>query len=250
MARTIKKRVGKKRKSRGKRTRTKNNKVKRRSARKSHKSLGKKKRTLNKSQKGGDILTAAGIGLAVSAVGAAIYSGLRLLRRVNDKTIPMRLINSPAGIIRWLPKVQTVETNAYAKHYRECITEHEFFELIFPKKFHKSRTLMLAILNISKYDKDLKNKEFYERVNQFYRKNTDWGSQLKLNTKFLETTDNPHLTELKSLLLPTARYTGIINREEEVDDETDTNMIISSHNILQIQICSVFFLLDLSFENI
>ena len=45
----------------------------------------------------------------------------------------------------------------------------------------------------------------------------------------METTDNPHLTELKSLLLPTARYTGIINREEEVDDEADTNMIISSH---------------------
>ena len=184
-----------KRRSKGKRrahNRTSNKRTRNKRAKRVNKSLKKYRRkshsrkTISKKsiQKGGDILTAAGIGLAVSAVGAAIYSGLRLLRRVNDKTIPTRLINSPAGIIRWLPKVQTVETNAYAKHYQECITEHEFFELIFPKKFHKSRTLMLAILNISKYDKDLKNKEFYERVNQFYRKNTDWGSQLKLNTKF------------------------------------------------------------------
>ena len=37
------------------------------------------KKSLNKSQKGGDILTAAGVGLALSSIGAIIYSGLRLL---------------------------------------------------------------------------------------------------------------------------------------------------------------------------
>ena len=52
------------------------------------------KRTQRKKQKGGEVIAAAGIGLALATVTASIYTGLRLLNRINDKTIIKRYENN------------------------------------------------------------------------------------------------------------------------------------------------------------
>lgn len=228
MARTKKKGGMRKRKSHAKRrTQNKIPRVKNRSTRRNRKAVGKHKRSLKKSQKGGDVLAAAGVGLAMSAIGAVIYSGLRLLSRVNDKSIALRIINSPLGIVRWLPKVQTVESNEFSKQYLQCITETEFMKIIFTHKFLKSRTLMLALLNVHSNDKEKKNKDFFRQLSQLYQHRFDEMNSLKVNEAFLETSDNPHFIDLKSLLLPTATYAGLVRRDVEIDNDDVINSRIA-----------------------
>ena len=204
----------------------------------------KKQKSLKKQQKGGGVLAAAGVGLALSAIGATIYSGLRLLSRVNDTSIAKRLINSPLGVIPWLPKVDTVDSSEFTKQYLQCVTEKQFMKFIFSKKFYRSKTLLLALKEIHENDPLKHNKDFFRQLSQYYQQHFDETSGLKVNTPLLETSNDPNFIDLKALLLPTAAYTGVVKRGVKVYE----NDILNSQIALQhVHIYRVIYGLDKTF---
>ena len=105
-----------------------------------------KKKTPKKNQKGGSIglLPAMGIAAAATAVTAAAYKGFRLIGKISDKDQILNLLNQ--DYISYSPKVIVTETTDYMKHYLECITSEEFFQIVLSNpEYLKSKTLQSII---------------------------------------------------------------------------------------------------------
>ena len=217
------------------RSRRKGKQREQRQLRKNKSIKNSKKKSLKKSQKGGDILTAAGVGLALSSIGAIIYSGLRLLSRVNDTSIGKRIINSPLGIVPWLPKVETVNSSEFTKQYLQCVSIREFTKLVFRGKYAKSKTLISTLQEVYENNPNDKNREFRRHIAAYYQRlpqvQSDDASILRLNNSLLETSSNPHFIDLKGLLLPTAAFTSIVKGAVKIKEEDILNKKIAAQDV-------------------
>ena len=185
---------------------------------KKHKKKVNKKRTISKKQKGGSILASIGIGAAATAVTAAAYKGYRMISRLNDKGYMFRLLNQ--DYISYAPKVIVVETPDFMKHYLECVSTVEFFQLLLSnREYLKSKTLQSLIKDSTKEEKISKNKlstqygeeykELEELLDYTDYKNKNIIENIELEESALELdTKDENIKELRDLLLLTAKIPG------------------------------------------
>jgi len=185
---------------------------------KKHRKKSNKKRTISKKQKGGSILASVGIGAAATAVTAAAYKGYRMISRLNDKGYMFRLLNQE--YISYAPKVIVVETPDFMKHYLECVSTVEFFQLLLSnREYLKSKTLQSLIKDSTKEEKISKNKlsaqygeeykELEELLDYTDYKNKNILESIELEESALELdTKDENIKELRDLLLLTAKIPG------------------------------------------
>jgi len=195
---------------------------------KKHRKKSNKKRTISKKQKGGSLLASVGIGAAATAVTAAAYKGYRMISRLNDKGYMFRLLNQE--YISYAPKVIVVETPDFMKHYLECVSTVEFFQLLLSnREYLKSKTLQSLIKDSTKEEKISKNKlstqygEEYKELEElldytdYKNKNILESIELEENALELDTKDE-NIKELRDLLLLTAKIPG-----SSLDDNSESS---------------------------
>ena len=107
------------------------------------------KKTVTKKQKGGSLLASIGIGLAATAVTAAAYKGYRMISKLNDKGYMYRLLNQ--DYISYSPKVIVVETTDFMKHYLDCVSTVEFFQLLCTIQKSSTNTVNFYHFYMSKF---------------------------------------------------------------------------------------------------
>jgi hypothetical protein len=185
---------------------------------KKHRRKSNKKRTTSKKQKGGSILASIGIGAAATAVTAAAYKGYRMISGLNDKGYMFRLLNQE--YISYSPKVIVVETPDFMKHYLECVSTVEFFQLLLSnREYLKSKTLQSLIKDSTKEEKISKKKlssqygeeykELEELLDYTDYKNKNILESIELEESSLELdTKDENIKELRDLLLLTAKIPG------------------------------------------
>ena len=195
---------------------------------KKHKRKSNKKRTISKKQKGGSILASVGIGAAATAVTAAAYKGYRMISGLNDKGYMFRLLNQE--YISYAPKVIVVETPDFMKHYLECVSTVEFFQLLLSnREYLKSKTLQSLIKDSTKEEKISKNKlsaqygeeykELEELLDYTDYKNKNILESIELEESALELdTKDENIKELRDLLLLTAKIPG-----SSLDDNSESS---------------------------
>ena len=182
------------------------------------KSRKKKKRYTKKIQKGSGLLPSIGVGLVATSVASAAYKGFRLINKIKDKTYILRLLNK--GYIEYAPKVIVTETPDFIKYYLQCVSTYEFFQIILKNsEYLKSKSLQHIIRNTSenesksKSDVDKSYGDDYSEIDKIIstlhaEKSNDVGDNLSLKAGILETSTNKYITDLKNLLLLTARIPG------------------------------------------
>ena len=187
-----------------------------------------KRKTISKNQKGGSILASLGLGMAATAVTAAAYKGYRMISRLSDKGYMFRLLNQE--YISYAPKVIVVETPDFMKHYLECISTVEFFQILLSnREYLKSKTLQSLIKDSTKEEKISKNrlsnqygeeyKELEELLDYTDYKNKNILDSIELEASALELdTNNENIKKLRDLLLLTAKIPG-----SSLDDNTESN---------------------------
>lgn len=195
---------------------------------KKHRKKSNKKRTISKKQKGGSILASIGIGAAATAVTAAAYKGYRMISRLSDKGYMFRLLNQE--YISYAPKVIVVETPDFMKHYLECVSTVEFFQLLLSnREYLKSKTLQSLIKDSTKEEKISKNKlsaqygeeykELEELLDYTDYKNKNILESIELEESALELdTKDENIKELRDLLLLTAKIPG-----SSLDDNSESS---------------------------
>jgi hypothetical protein len=177
-----------------------------------------KRSNKRKSQSGGELVTAMGIGVAATAVAAAAYKGYRLLSKVNDKTHMIRLLNQE--YIEYAPKVVVTETPDFINHYLRCVSTLEFFQILLNKpEYLTSKTLRGIIKETTSEEKkskellDQSHSHEYDEVNKIVdtieaKGYQDIRDNLQLNALNIETSSDENIKSLKDLLLLTSRIAG------------------------------------------
>ena len=189
-----------------------------------------KRKTITKRQKGGSLLGAIGIGLAATAVTAAAYKGYRMVSKLNDKGYMFRLLNQ--DYISYSPKVVVVETPDFMKHYLECVSTVEFFQLLLSnREYLKSKTLQGLIKQSANNEKESKSKleekygEEYKELEQLLDYNEskkDILQNLELETTTLELeSQDENVKKLRDLLLLTAKIPGSSLDSNAIDDTSE-----------------------------
>ena len=188
-----------------------------------------RKKTIKKKQKGGSFLPIAlGIGAATTAVAAAAYKGFRLISKINDKSDIVRLLNQ--DYISYAPKVVVTETPDFIKHYLQCITTVEFFELVLSRpEYLRSRKLQSLVKSSSKRERENMKKLMNDEDNEDYselesiiteinRKEDDreMVETMELKPEQLETSTDKNIQNLSNLILLTARIPGSSLRGEDI----------------------------------
>ena len=181
-----------------------------------------RKKTIKKKQKGGSFLPIAlGIGAATTAVAAAAYKGFRLISKINDKSDIVRLLNQ--DYISYAPKVVVTETPDFIKHYLQCITTVEFFELVLSRpEYLRSRKLQSLVKSSSKRERENMKKLMNDEDNEDYselesiiteinRKEDDreMVETMELKPEQLETSTDKNIQNLSNLILLTARIPAV-----------------------------------------
>jgi hypothetical protein len=187
-----------------------------------------KKKTINKNQKGGSIITSIGLGAAATAVTAAAYKGYRMISRLSDKGYMFRLLNQE--YISYAPKVIVVETLDFMKHYLECVSTVEFFQILLSnREYLKSKTLQSLIKDSTKDEKESRIKlasqygEEYKELEElldytdYKNKNILESIELEANALELDTKDE-NIKKLRDLLLLTAKIPG-----SSLDNNTESD---------------------------
>ena len=183
---------------------------------KRNKSKTKNKRKKNK-QKGGALMSSIGIGLAATAVAATAYKGFRLINKIKDKSYILKLLNQ--DYIEYSPKVVVVETKDFMNHYLQCVGTLEFFQILLSRpEYLTSKTLRSIIkdtTNKETLDKKSLDNDFSSEYSEIEKilmtmnaKNDDITSKFELRPNIIETNKDENITELKDLLLLTARIPG------------------------------------------
>jgi len=185
-----------------------------RNDKKRRKSKTKKKQ---KKQKGGALMSSIGIGLAATAVAATAYKGFRLINKIKDKSYILRLLNQ--DYIEYSPKVVVVETKDFMNHYLQCVGTLEFFQILLSRpEYLTSKTLRSIIkdtTNKETLDKQKLDSDFSSEYSEIEKilmtmnaHNDDITSKFELRPNIIETNKDENITELKDLLLLTARIPG------------------------------------------
>ena len=210
--------------------RDKNNTLKKNIKRSNKKYSGKKekKKTISKKQKGGSIIASLGMGLAATAVTAAAYKGYRMISRLNDKGFMFRLLNQE--YISYSPKVIVVETPDFMRHYLECVSTVEFFQMLLSnREYLKSKTLQ-SLIRDSTIDEKKSRSKLAERYGEEYKelenlldytgyKDKDVLESIELETSSLELeTKDENIKKLRDLLLLTAKIPG-----SSLDNNVESN---------------------------
>ena len=188
---------------------------------KKNKKRSNNKRTVTKKQKkqkGGSLLASVGIGLAATAVTAAAYKGYRMISKLNDKGYMYRLLNQ--DYISYSPKVIVVETTDFMKHYLDCVSTVEFFQLLLSnREYLKSKTLQSLIKDSTSHEKKSKQKlsekygddykELEELLDYNDSKDQTLLNNFELEAKSLELeSSDENIKALRDLLLLTAKIPG------------------------------------------
>ena len=216
----------------------KKGKLKKRDNRSKNKNKKKNKRSKRKSiQKGGaGLLPAIGVGLVATSIAAAAYKGFRLVNKIKDKTYLLRLLNR--DYIEYSPKVVITETPEFIKYYLQCVSTYEFFQILLSRpEYLKSRTLQHIIKDASLNEKRSKSELKSEYGDEFSdvdkiitalhsKENSDIQDNLSLKPGLIETSKNKYISDLKNLLLLTARIPGA-NLEEDTNSIEKINPYIT-----------------------
>ena len=164
------------------------------------------------------MLAAIGLGIAATAVTAAAYNGYRMVSKVNDKGYIYRLLNQE--YISYSPKVIVVNTPDFMKHYLECISTVEFFQILLSnKEYLKSKTLQNLIKDSSVQENKSKNKlnniqdDNFKELEDFLdyneSKNNNILENIELESDRIELEEyDENIKKLKDLLLLTSKIPG------------------------------------------
>ena len=223
----------KKKKSRSK-NRSKNRKPRRRT-------INKNK---NKNKKGGALLPALGIGVAATAIAAAAYKGFRLISKVNDKSDITRLLNQ--DYISYSPKVVVTETSDFIKHYLQCVTTVEFFEMVLSRpEYLRSRKLQSLVKSSSKKERENMKKIIGEEDNEdlselesiitkINRKEDDRNlvETMELKAEQLESSSDKNIQDLSNLILLTARIPGSSISERDISNSEDNSELMKLKELI------------------
>jgi hypothetical protein len=208
-------------------------KIKKRSTKRSKriKKISKRIKKISKkssrtNQKGSGLLPAIGVGLLATSIAAAAYRGFRLVNKIKDKSYILRLLNK--GYIEHAPKVVVTETPDFMNYYLQCVSSYEFFQILLQRsEYLKSKTLQHIIKNTSENERKSKSdmdksygddfSEIDKIISSLHAEETsDMETKLSLRADMLETSNNKNISDLKNLLLLTARIPGS-NIEDNVN---------------------------------
>ena len=211
----------------------KNNKTNKKIVRRSKMSRKSRKKSL---KGGAALLPAIGVGLVATSVAAAAYKGFRLINKIKDKTYLLRLLNK--DYIEYAPKVIVTETSDFINYYLQCVSTYEFFQILLSRpEYLKSKTLQHIIKDASVDEKRSKTELDDSYGGEFTdidkiitalhaKQNSDIEDNLSLKPTIIETSNNKYISDLKNLLLLTARIPG-----SNLDDNNNTKIEKVNHYI-------------------
>ena len=194
---------------------------------KKNKKSNKKRKSIQKG--GAGLLPAIGVGLVATSIAAAAYKGFRLVNKIKDKTYLLRLLNK--DYIEYSPKVVITETRDFINYYLQCVSTYEFFQIILSRpEYLKSRTLQHIIKDASLNEKHSRSELKSEYGDEFSdidkiitalhsKENSDIQENLSLKPGLIETSKNKYISDLKNLLLLTARIPGANLEDDNVPIE-------------------------------
>jgi len=220
--------------------------------RKNNRTNKKKKKSKKKSiQKGGGLLPAIGVGLIATSVAAAAYKGFRLVNKIKDKTYLLRLLNK--DYIEYSPKVVVTETPDFINYYLQCVSTYEFFQILLSRpEYLKSKTLQHIIKDAS-----LKEKRDKSQLDDSYggefsdidkiitalhsKDSSDIQTNLSLKPGLIETSKNKYISDLKNLLLLTARIPGSnLEDDNETPEKINPYITVNSFRWMDVIIKGIY----------
>lgn len=169
----------------------------------------RKSRTFKKKQVGGSPAllavggAAVGIGLATAA-----YLGLDMLSKINDTSTIKSLINSDN--ITFLPKYQVVETPQYMKQYLESVDTITLFKkFIENPDLMRSKSLYTILKTASEMGKEFENiNRTLRKLETSFKLSSREKSQLQISKTSIKFSKNHHIKKLENYLLATAKEPG------------------------------------------
>jgi len=210
-----------------------------------------KKKNKKSIQKGGGLLPAIGVGLIATSVAAAAYKGFRLVNKIKDKTYLLRLLNK--DYIEYSPKVVVTETPDFINYYLQCVSTYEFFQILLSRpEYLKSKTLQHIIKDASLKEKSDKSKLNEDYGNEFSdvdkiitalhsKESSDIQTNLSLKPGLIETSKNKYITDLKNLLLLTARIPGSnLEDDSNLPEKVNPYITVNSFRWMDVIIKGVY----------